>query len=270
MQVGFTSRLARLAMLCVAALVLASPASGTATSTDNSDIYNAVNESGWAVELVQRGDAVFATIYTYDGNMSPIFYSGALFFGGTDAGGNAIWTGDLNVTKGSWFGAPYDATKSSLRKVGTITYVQQFTEGGTVTFSVDGVVVTKQIARVTFRLDNYAGTYQGTYKLVAASCTNPANNGTFYTDALFTITQGNNSLTIVAADDAGDSCTFPGDYSQSGQFGQSTGTFTCTTGIHGANLFFEMNVTPTDFRGRIKETDNLGCSVTGTIAGVRR
>ena len=56
---------------------------------------------------------------------------------------------------------------------------------------------------------------------------------------------------------------------QFGQFSQSRGSFTCTTGIKGGNLFFEMNVTPTDFRGRLLGTDNLGCSLTGSIAGVR-
>jgi len=30
-----------------------------------------------------------------------------------------------------------------------------------------------------------------------------------------------------------------------------------------------MNVTPTDFRGRIAGTDNFGCTLTGSIAGVR-
>jgi len=270
MPVASIARAVRAAALCVAALALPSPALASAFSTNNSDIYNATNESGWAIELVQQADVIFATIYTYDSNMLPIFYSAALFFGGTDASGNAIWTGDLNVKKGSWFGAPFDASKSTLRKVGTMSYVQQFTDGGTVTFTVDGVVVTKQISRVTFRLDNYAGSYVGTYKLVAKGCRDSSLNGTFYTDAVFTITQANDALTVVAEDSQGDSCTFTGDYSQFGQFGQSSGTFTCTTGFRGTNLLFEMNVTPTDFRGRITQSDNFGCSLTGSIAGVRQ
>jgi hypothetical protein len=269
MQVAWICRIVRLAAFCVAAIGVVPPAFGSAFSTDNSDIYNAANESGWAVELVQRGDVIFATIYTYDANKNPIFYSASLFFGGTDASGNAIWVGDLYVTTGPWFGGPFDPSKVVYRKVGTMNYVPQFTESGVVSFTIDGVAVSKQISRVTFRLDNYAGTYQGTYKVVASGCLNQSNNGTFYTDATFTVTQGNNALTIVATDDAGDSCTFPGDYMQFGQFGQSRGSFTCTTGINGGNLFFEMNVTPTDFRGRLLGTDNLGCSLTGSIAGVR-
>jgi hypothetical protein len=260
----------RLAVFWLAALVLASPAFGSAFSTNNSDIYNATNESGWAVEFVQQADVIFATIYTYDSDMLPIFYTSTLLVAGTSASGNAIWSGDLYVTNGPWFGASFDPSEVSYRKVGTMNYVPQDSAGGTVSFTVDGVVVTKQISRVTFRLDNYAGTYQGTYKIVASTCANPSDNGTFYTDATFTVTQGNNALTVVAADNSGGSCTFPGDYKQFGQFGQSRGTFACSNGVNGTNLFYEMNVTPTDFRGRISGTDNLGCTLTGSLAGIRR
>jgi len=259
----------RFVALGVAALALASPAFGTAFSTNNSDIYNATNESGWAIELVQQADVIFATIYTYDANMNPIFYSATLFPGGTGASGNAIWTGDLYVTKGSWFGAPFEPSKLPPRKVGAMNYVPQDITGGTVSFTVDGVLVTKQISRVTLRLDDYSGVYQGTYKIVASGCTNPSDNGPFYINAVFTVTQGTNALTVVTSESDGNSCTYPGDYVQSGQFGDSLGSFTCTNGIKGSNRFFEMNVTPTDFRGRISGTDNFGCTLTGSFAGIR-
>jgi len=270
MQAGWIFRAARLAAICIAALALPSPAFASAFSTNNSDIYNATNESGWAIELVQQADVIFATIYTYDSNMLPIFYTATLFVGGTGAGGNAIWAGDLYVTNGSWFGAPYEASKVTYRRVGAMNYVPQDTAGGAVTFTIDGVVVTKQISRVTLRLDTYAGIYQGTYKIVASGCSDPTASGTFLIDAVFTVTQGNNALSVVTSEADGNSCTYPGDYKQLGQFGQSVGTFTCTNGIKGGNLFFEMNVTPTDFRGRISGSDNLGCTLTGSFAGVRQ
>jgi hypothetical protein len=266
---AFIFRVVRIGALCLAALVPPSLAFGSAFSTNNSDIYNAANESGWAIELVQHADVIFATIYTYDSNMLPIFYSATLFAGGAAPGGNAIWTGDLIVSNGPWFGGQFDESKVVRRKVGTINYVPQDTAGGTVSFTVDGVVVTKQISRVTLRLDSYAGIYQGTYKLDASGCTNPADDGPFYINAVFTVTQGTNALTVVTSE-ADNSCTYPGDYVQFGQFGDSQGSFTCTNGIKGTNRFFEMNVTPTDFRGRIVGSDNLGCSLTGSFAGIRQ
>ncbi len=270
MQFAWISRAFRVALLCVAALASPSPAFASAFSTNISDIYNAANESGWAIELVQQADVIFATIYTYDSNMNPIFYSATLFVGGTGAGGNAIWVGGLYVTKGPWFGGPFDSSKVTYRPVGTMNYVQQDTAGGTVSFTVDGVVVTKQIARVTLKSDNYAGIYQGTYKIVASGCTNSSDNGPFYINAVFTVTQGANALTVVTSEPDGNSCSYPGNYNQVGQFGQSVGQFTCTNGIKGGNLFFEMNVTPTDFRGRISGSDNLGCTLNGSFAGIRQ
>jgi len=259
----------RFVALGIAALALASPASGTAFSTSNSDIYNATSESGWAVELTQQGDVVFATIYTHDVHNLPIYYSAALLFSGTDSSGNAVWTGDLIETQGPWFGAPFDGSKVVNRKVGTITYVQQFIEGGPLTFTVDGVTVTKQINRYTFRLDNYAGTYFGAYKLVASGCANPADNKTFYFEAGFNITQAANSLSVAVTDSQG-TCTYSGDYSQSGQFGQTRGSFTCEIGIKGNHTLFEMNVTPVDFRARLTASDNFGCTLTGNFSGVRQ
>jgi hypothetical protein len=270
MQVASIFRVVRLAAFCLTALVCASSAYGSAFSTNNSDIYNATNESGWAIELVQQADVIFATIYTYDAHMNPIFYSATLFAGGTGPSGNTIWTGDLIVSTGPWFGGAFDESTVVRRKVGAMNYVTQDTTGGTVSFTVDGVVVTKQISRVMLRQDSYAGIYQGTYKIVASGCSNPSDNGPFLINAVFTVTQGTNALTVVTSEPDGNSCTFPGDYVQFGQFGDSLGSFTCTNGIKGSNQFFEMNVTPTDFRGRISGTDNLGCTLTGSFAGIRQ
>jgi hypothetical protein len=89
------------------------------------------------------------------------------------------------VTRGSWFGAPFDRSKLAYRKVGTMMYVPQFIESGALTFTVDGVTVTKQINRLAFKFDNYAGTYLGAYSLVASGCANASDDGTFYFPAVF-------------------------------------------------------------------------------------
>ena len=270
MPIAWICRMGRFVAPGLAALALSAPAFGTAFSTDNSDIYNATNESGWAVELTQQADVVFATVYTHDVNNHPVYYSAALLFAGTNGTGNAVWTGDLIETQGPWFGAPFDGSKVVNRKVGTMSYVQQFVEGGAVTFSVDGVTVTKQLVRFTFRFDNYAGAYLGAYKLVASGCTDQSNNGTYYFAATFGVTQSANVLNIVANDSQGGACTFTGDYSQSGRFGQSKGSFTCANGVKGNHTLFEMSVTPTDFRARVFGSDNFGCSLTGSLSGIRQ
>jgi hypothetical protein len=62
-----------LGALLVAALPAIGPARATSFSTDQSDIWNAINESGWAAEFVHRGSAIFAVIYVYNGSGYPFW-----------------------------------------------------------------------------------------------------------------------------------------------------------------------------------------------------
>jgi len=270
-------RIVRIAALAFAALAAASPAfAATTFPPDNSDIYNARGEngleSGWAVELVQSGSVVFATVFTYDSNMQPIWYSATLLGAPpTQAEPVApLWIGDLYVTNGPSFGAPFDASKVSYRKVGQMRYTQQATAGGRVSLTIDGVTVTKQIERVTFQQDNFSGTYQVVYRLVAFSCDNPSNEGTSYGNATYAVTQTPNSFTVVTTESDGNSCTFTGNFEQDGRFASSVlGFHTCTNGTFGSNRFTEISVTPTDIRAGF-DRSNQTCEFTGSFVGVRK
>ena len=57
----------------VASVMFVGSVRATSFSTDQSDIYNALNEAGWAVEFVQRGSAIFAVLYVYDQSGNPVW-----------------------------------------------------------------------------------------------------------------------------------------------------------------------------------------------------
>jgi len=277
MLVTRTFRIARIAALVAStALVAASSAFGSAFHSDNTGLYNAVNESGWAVDFEQQGDAITATIYTYNLNGAPVWYSATLLLGVNPYPWNDLWTGDLYATTGPWFGAPFDASKIAYRKVGMLTFTRDFTDGGTVRFTIDGVAVTKLIQRWTFRFDDYTGVYRGLYKVIESCGDAPAT--TTYTDATITITQAANSITIATIESNGNSCTYSGDYTQSGQFGQSVGRFTCTNGLSGGNFppsrvppfYSNMKVTTSDFRAYFDGGVTNGCSISGNVVGIRQ
>ena len=285
MFVAWTFRMTRIAVLVLAALFAASPAFGSAFHNDNTGLYNAVNESGWAVAFEQQGDAITATIYTYDSNGAPIWYSATLLLGVNPYPWSDLWTGDLYATAGPWFGAPFDASKIAYRKVGTLTYTNdgtlnfiqgQVADGGTVRFTIDGVEVTKQIVRWTFRLDDYTGTYRALYKTIS-DCGSPPVASTSYTDATIKVTQAGNSLTIVTSQSDGNSCTYSGDYTQSGQLGYSVGRFVCTNGLSGGGsppsripFYYDMNVTPSDFSAGFSGGRSDNCSISGNVVGIRQ
>ena len=254
MPIARICRMGRFVALGLAALALdLARARGRRSRPDNSDLYIAVNEDGWGVELFQRVTPVFATIFTLRCQQSSDLYTATLFFGGTTAGGNAIWTGDLFVTQGSWFGAPFDRSKLALPKgrdddvrapvhrVGSAHFHRRRRHGNQA----------DQSARVQIRqLRRHLP------RCVQASSRRDApiasDDGTFYFPAVFKVTQAANTLTIVA-DDAQRRILHVCRrlFAIRSVRSDTSAPLTCTNGINGAHLVFEMTVTPGDFRGRI-------------------
>jgi hypothetical protein len=103
-------------------------------------------ESGWGVNVNHQGNLTFATLFTYDAAGQPMW----LVSSGTRTNGETF-TGDLLRTTGPAFdAAPFTAIgASNVTNVGTMTLA--FTgDTGTVTYSVNGVTVVKQIQKQVF------------------------------------------------------------------------------------------------------------------------
>jgi len=254
------------------ALLLSSPAFGTAYSTDNSDLWYAHNEEAWGMQLVQRADVMFATLYVYDNQQEPIFYTATLVDSGKNAQGDTVWLGDLYQTNGPWFGdAVFNPQLIRYRKVGSLTFASHFLDSASLSYSVDGVNVNKMIYRYTMRYDNYAGSYVGAYKLTFSQCFSSADDGIQTLLGTFSVlSQSSSALTLVVNAYQGLTCNYPGDFQQFGQFGQSRGAFTCTDGTAGSYTFYEMNVTHTDIRGLVTGSNSRGCAITGNFTALRQ
>jgi hypothetical protein len=89
-----------------------------AAATNYQDLWWAPNgaEPGRGVTLAHQGDAIFATIYTYDVDGSPLWLSTLA----RKAGASGTYNGTLVRTSGPRFDA-YDATKFAALPVGTAT-----------------------------------------------------------------------------------------------------------------------------------------------------
>ena len=61
-------------VLLAAVSFSALPAYATSFSTDQSDLYYIVAESGWGIQLVQRGSVIFATMFVYGPSGTPTWY----------------------------------------------------------------------------------------------------------------------------------------------------------------------------------------------------
>ena len=255
-------------VLLAAASLLASPVYSTSFSTDQSDLWYIPAESGWGIQLVQRGSVIFATMFVYDPNGNPVWYVATMQFAG-----NFTWTGDLYATTGPWFGAvPFNPANVAARKVGTMTWAAQTVETGTLSYVVDGVAVTKNVVRQALVLDDYSGTYLGALHATATGCFNPANNfsgGEVFVTAY--VAQSGQSISVSFVSSAtGASVTVTGILTQYGQFGSILGTYSSSSGEVGNALLFAMNTQLDSFSARFSfNSTNIGCQNTGYLGGVR-
>jgi lysyl endopeptidase len=116
--------------------------------TNYQDLWWNPDESGWGINLTQQDDTIFATLFTYSANGNGLWL--VMSAGSKQADGSYL--GDLYQTRGPAFDAqpftPIDA--SNLTRVGTMRL--RFASGttGTMTYSVNGVNVTKAITRQVF------------------------------------------------------------------------------------------------------------------------
>ena len=259
----------------MAAVALAgTPAGATEFSIDNSDLWWSPNESGWGLQLVQRSEVIFATLFVYSTASTPVWYSATL-----EPSGFSSWTGALMQCQGPFFGAtPFNPSAVSCSQVGTMTFGALSDHDGTLSYTVNGVAVNKNITRQTLRVDDPSGSYAGVLSLQSGGCPNPADNSRRQNRIDFELIQKGNALTMVSQEQESTAvCTSGGDYAQYGQFAASRQvTSSCSDGTKANNvtLLYEVNVSFTgvtlNFTAPSTNPGQKGCTLTGSIYGIRQ
>lgn len=111
-------------------------------ATNFTDLWGLASEGGWGVNIVQQGDTVFLTWFTYDATGRGQWFVAS---GLTRTTGNTF-TGPLYQTRGAPFSA-YTSAALQLSTVGTATLSFSGASAGTFNYTVNGVTQTKNIAR---------------------------------------------------------------------------------------------------------------------------
>ncbi|HEY4998766.1 MAG TPA: hypothetical protein VII36_06470, partial [Usitatibacter sp.] len=114
-------------------------------ATNYQDLWWNPSEPGWGLNVTHHGDIVFATLFTYDASGQGTWFvlSNAIK---NSAG---TYSGSLYATTGPAFNAsPWTATTAT--SVGTMTLAFTSGNAATLTYSVNGVQVTKSIQREAF------------------------------------------------------------------------------------------------------------------------
>ncbi len=248
------------------ALLCAGPGAASNT-TDYTDTWWNPTESGWGMQVVQQVDVLFATIYVYDAQTSPDWYSAAL---AQNAAGT--WKGDLYATHGPWFGGPFDPAAVTKRLVGELAVTFDASDRGTLVYSVDGVIVQRPIERITMRDASLSGTYAFWMSATVGPCAGqPASSGVLAAAAEISHTGGavNAQLELIASDGTLD-CNLVGTYVQSGRLARSDGTFSCPGGGYGTYSMSDLETAPDHMCGDLVLHNNAnGCTLSASFASMR-
>jgi hypothetical protein len=257
--------LAAALFLCAAAL--------PARASDLNDLWWNANENGWGVNVSHQGDILFLTFFVYGPNNQPIWYSASsVQFQSTNASGS-IYSGRLFQTTGPYFGAQfYNPAQVVGTDVGSVTFtVNAAGDAATLAYTVEGVPVSKQVTRLTFRANpNVTGTFLGAVVGDLAGCPPPFFNGHFEAETTLFSIAGNAANTQVVLQSPATSCTIAGPYTQSGRLGRVQGTITCANGVNGTSTVSEVEGNGSGMTARYTASYTNGCQETGRIAGVRR
>ena len=128
----------------------------TGTTSGSSTNYTALwwrapadSESGWGLNFVQQGNIAFATLFTYDASGVPmwLFMSRGERQGSADTFSGALY----RATGPAFYANPFPSIgPGNLTQVGTMTVAFSGANSGTLTYSVDGINVSKSITKQVY------------------------------------------------------------------------------------------------------------------------
>lgn len=259
---------------CAAGLLVALgfslPAAASTSGVDVTDLWYNPAESGWGVNLIQQNNIVFATLFVY-GNDNRATWFVASNLQGSGSG----FTGQLYQTTGPVFTGAFNPGAVTTTPVGTMTLAFNSISTGTLTYTVNGSQVTKQIQRQTWAGENLSGTYLGGMTAQGSSCRNATNGPVLIFDVL-TVTHSGGTFTgrVNFFNSAGTAsvCTFSGPYTQTGRLGSVNGNFSCTFGTTPGNQgtfnISQIDATINGFNGAFTGSDQF-CNYSGYFGGLR-
>lgn len=242
-------------------------------ATNYQDMWWVPSESGWGVNVAQQGNTMFATWFIYGATRQPLW----LVMSNAQRSGTAgnTFTGALFQTVGTPFSQlPFaPLTAGDVTQVGTATFTFTDAKSGTLSYTVNGAQVVKQITRQPLENVSLAGTYGGGIFRSASGCTTPALNGTSSGTSLIQIahTAGAGAVTITEV--GGFGCRFTGSLTQYGSSFEGSGTYQCA-----GDALLNGNWTATEGSGgeatfalRLSLRPlNDTCTVTGSIGGFKQ
>lgn len=228
--------LARLLPALLLTLSSLPAAAATSASVDFSDPWWNPAESGWAAELNQQGDIIFMTLYVYGTDRGGTWFSSDLHPLTFIAPAPPTYQGTLYRASGPPYSGPFNPSGVKVESVGTATLTFVTANTGTLAYSVNGVAVTKDITRQTFRAQVLTGDYNGGVTALASQCSDPTLAGNVDIQGPMSVTQTGTAITIAFISNVNNGtpsrCTYRGEATQRGRLVSiASGTFSCNVNV---------------------------------------
>jgi len=264
----------RIAIALVAASALATGSAQSASTTNFSDQWWVEAESGWGASVLQQADVLFIDLFVYSADARPTWFTVAASQQGSAPAGHTVFTGDLYQTSGPYYGGPFNASAVTYAKVGTLTFDADSAHSATLTYTVNGVAVTKIVSRQLWRYENLGGSYYGGMLGEQVACNPASENGTFeFPAAIQVVHNPDNSVRVdIQSLTTGVTYQLEGTYSQSGHMGRIAANFV-PAGV-GSVVIDEIEKSISGFTARLSgsvQSPAGACQiVNGRIGGVQR
>ena len=152
----------------------------------------------------------------------------------------------------------------------TLNFDASMSDTAVLSYTVDGVVISKPMTRLTWKLEDLTGDYHGGFVYDFSQTHAPCVAGRFEDLGPLTITQSGTTSLVMKVQGSSRTCTFTGDYRQRGHMGTTRGTFLCTQGgLTGTYTGLEIEKSAHGVTGRIVG-QTVSCEFDGRFGGVLR
>jgi hypothetical protein len=253
----------------IAAMSFCASAFANTFTADLSDLWFNERESGWGVNVTHQREILFLTFFIYGSDGRAHWYTGQLAQLGQDSQGAVVYSGTMYEFTGPYFANFFNPALLTARSVGTVTFTA-FLDLATLSYTVDGVSVTKSVTRQTFRGNDITGQYQGAIKQIQSGCQLPYVNGDFNNATELSVSHTGTNLIMSSRLADGTVCSYSGNYTQSGRIGRSQGNYSCAGGLAGTYDIFEIQANTQGFTARYNANNNNCGSVSGRIGAMRK
>ncbi len=239
------------------------------------DLWWNPDESGWGVNIIQQANILVATWFIYDTDGKPLWLLGtAASSGGTSYAGEVY-----KYTGPPYAAASFDANAVTETAVGTTQLNFADLASGTISYTVNGATVTKNIIRQSYAYPKIADTYVVSAIRVRSGCSDSSQNGTVYLyNHAYDFYAVGNTLSISYGNVDADgvfmgACSAVGTMGIHGSVVSFSAPFNCVNGTAGTLAISDLRVTDSGFLGSFiwqYAAGSSSCRFADSTSGARK